>query len=108
MAQKVQVVLVDDLDGGPAVETVTFALDGTTYEIDLSAANAATLRDSMARYVGHARKAARSSGRASRPRSRRSGGRSAEIRAWAREQGLAVSERGRVPADLAARYDAAH
>jgi hypothetical protein len=106
MAQKVQVVLIDDLDGGPADETVRFSLDGTSYEIDLSSANAARLRNTFAEFVGHARK---SGGRASSKRSRRAdGGRSAEIRAWAREQGLAVNERGRIPADLAAKFDAAH
>jgi hypothetical protein len=106
MAQKVQVILVDDIDGGPADETVRFALDGTSYEIDLSAANAARLRNTMAEFVGHARKAA------GRPASRRArsagGGKSAEIRAWAREQGLPVNERGRIPADLAAKFEAAH
>lgn len=104
MAQKVQVVLIDDIDGGPADETVRFALDGTTYEIDLSAANAARLRAAVAEFVGHGRKAsARTASR--RPRA---GGRSAEIRAWAKEQGLAVNERGRIPADLAAKFEAAH
>ncbi len=105
MAQKVQVVLIDDIDGGPADETVRFALDGTSYEIDLSAANAVRLRNSVAEFVGHARKAP---GRAStrRPRSA-GGGKSAEIRAWARERGIAVNERGRIPADLAAKFEAA-
>jgi hypothetical protein len=103
MAQKVQITLVDDLDGTPAAETVAFALDGTGYEIDLSSANAAALRDALARYVAHAR---RSRG-AARRRSGR-GGRAGEIRAWARSQGIAVNERGRVPADVVSRYDAAH
>jgi hypothetical protein len=107
MAQKVQVVLVDDVDGGPADETVQFALDGVGYEIDLSAANATRMREALAPYVGHARKAARSGRRTARaPRAGQ--GRSAEIRAWARAQGIAVNERGRIPADLAARFDAAH
>lgn len=106
MAQKVQVVLIDDIDGGPADETVRFALDGTTYDIDLSNANAARLRAALAEFVGHGRKVS-SRPTSRRPRSRR-GGRSAEIRAWAREQGLTVNERGRIPADLAAKYDAAH
>jgi hypothetical protein len=106
MAQKVQVILVDDIDGGPADETVRFALDGTSYEIDLSAANAARLRNTMAEFVGHARKAA---GRPAPRRARSAGGgKSAEIRAWAREQGLPVNERGRIPADLAAKFEAAH
>jgi hypothetical protein len=106
MAQKVHVVLIDDIDGGDADETVRFALDGVAYEIDLSASNAARLRNAMAEFVGHARRApSRSGGR----RGRGGGhGRSAEIRAWAREQGLPVPERGRIPADLAAKYEAAH
>jgi hypothetical protein len=106
MAQKVQVVLIDDIDGGPADESVRFALDGTTYDIDLSSANAARLRAALAEFVGHARKAS------SRPSTRRArggaGGRSAEIRAWAKQQGLPVNERGRIPAELAATFDAAH
>jgi hypothetical protein len=104
MAQKVQVVLIDDIDGGPADETLRFAFDGTSYEIDLSAANAARFRNAAAEFVGHARKTPGRSG-ARRPRSA-SGGKSAEIRAWARGQGLAVNERGRIPADLAAKFEA--
>lgn len=106
MAQKVQVVLIDDIDGGPADESLRFALDGTTYDIDLSSANAARLRAALAEFVGHGRRAP------SRPTARRSrsgaAGRSAEIRAWAKQQGLAVNERGRIPAELAAKFDAAH
>ena len=105
MAQKVHVVLIDDIDGSNADETVRFALDGTQYEIDLSTANASRLRNAMAQYVGHARKA--TAGRGAR-RARGSSGKSAEIRAWARDQGLAVNERGRIPADLAAKFEAAH
>ncbi len=56
MAQRTRVVLVDDLDGGPAAETVRFALDGAAYEIDLSEQHAAQLRDDLARWVGHARR----------------------------------------------------
>lgn len=116
MAQKVQVVLVDDLDGGTADETVTFALDGVAYEIDLSHENAAALRDTLATYVGHARRlgsggARRSSGR-SRARSGGSGGSDgpspAEVREWAKSQGIAVNERGRISADLQAKFQAAH
>ena len=59
MAQKVQVLLVDDLDGGEASETVSFALDGSSYEIDLSGKNAEEMRDALAKYVGAARKAGR-------------------------------------------------
>lgn len=56
MAKKVQIILEDDIDGSEAAETVSFALDGTSYEIDLSDANAAKLRDSLALFVGHAQK----------------------------------------------------
>jgi hypothetical protein len=105
MAQKVQVTLVDDLDGeSKAAETVAFAIDGQPYEIDLTKANAARLRDALAPFVGAARKAG---GR--RPGARRSRGgdsRVAEIRAWAKAQGLKVNERGRIPADIVAKYDA--
>ena len=106
MAQKVQITLVDDLDGGHADETVSFALDGTAYEIDLSATHAAALRDAMATYVAHARRARGSAGR--RRNGRGPSGRAGEIRAWARTQGISVSERGRIPADVVAKFDAAH
>jgi hypothetical protein len=110
MAQKVQVVLVDDLDGGPADETVTFSLDGASYEIDLTHANAAALRDALAPYVGHGRRVGggrRTTTRAPRRRNDGPGG-PAEIREWAKSQGIAVNERGRISAELKAQYDAAH
>lgn len=106
MAQKVQVILLDDIDGGQADETVSFALDGVTYEIDLSKKNAAKFRDVLAPYVGSARKAGgrRGRGRASR------GGRTdtTAVREWARSQGLKVSDRGRIPTDILEQYEAAH
>jgi hypothetical protein len=109
MAQKVQVILVDDLDGGSADETVSFALDGVAYEIDLSDKNAAAFRDSFAQYVGLAR---RVGGRAAAGRgtSRRKGGdnRTAQIREWARSNGHKVNERGRIPATVVEAYDKAH
>src|SRR6478672_13304794 len=67
MAQRVEVVLIDDIDGGKASETVTFALDGVTYEIDLSNKNASKLRDDFATWTGHARR----SGAAKSARGRR-------------------------------------
>jgi hypothetical protein len=107
MAQKVQVTLVDDLDGTTtADETVSFALDGQAYEIDLTSANAAKLRDALAPYVGSARKAGGRAGRSARRAARGGDSRVAEIRAWAKAQGLAVNERGRIPADIVAKYDA--
>ena len=110
MAQKVQVILVDDIDGGSADETVSFSLDGVSYEIDLSTKNAKAFRDSLAQYVGTARKVGgRSGGRGSARR--RSGGgdnRTAQIREWARSNGQKVNERGRIPATVIDAYDKAH
>ncbi|MDA2804650.1 histone-like nucleoid-structuring protein Lsr2 [Nocardiopsis suaedae] len=109
MAQKVQVLLVDDLDGGEADETVAFGVDGTSYEIDLSTDNATTLRELLAPYVSAARKAPAKAGRGGRrqQRSAPSRERSAEIRAWAKAQGKQVNERGRIPAAIVAEYEAA-
>ena len=107
MAQKVNIVLVDDLDGTEATETVTFGLDGTSYEIDLNDANAAALRDALSGYVGHARK---SSGGSRRRKSAGSASSSntQDVREWAKSQGMEVSERGRISADVQQAYDAAH
>ncbi|HXU98288.1 MAG TPA: Lsr2 family protein [Jiangellaceae bacterium] len=107
MAQKVQVILVDDLDGGEAAETVNFSLDGVAYELDLSKKNAAKFRDALAPYVGSARKSARRGGRRGQARGSR-GSNTSAIRQWARDQGLKVSDRGRVPAEILAKYDSAH
>jgi Lsr2 len=107
VAQKTTVVLIDDIDGGSATETVAFALDGTGYEIDLSAKNAGKLREAFAPYVGAARKTgARAMTRRRRPTG--GDGRTAQIRAWAKSKNLKVNERGRIPADIVAKYDAAH
>jgi nucleoid-associated protein Lsr2 len=106
MAQKVQVLLVDDLDGGEADETVSFSLDGATYEIDLSGSNAKRLRDSLKQFVDHARKAGAARRRRTRGASSRE--RSADIRAWAKSRGIKVNERGRIPASVVEQYEAAH
>lgn len=112
MAQRVEVILVDDLDGGPASETVTFALDGVSYEIDLSEENAKALRDDVAKWTGHARRAGSSGGRRAGRRSSGGGaGRRtdlASVREWARANGHQVSDRGRISADIQAAYDKAH
>ena len=125
MAQKVQVILVDDVDGGEATETVSFALDGVSYEIDVSEPNAAKLRDALAPWVGHARRVggrSGGSGGGSRARSGGSGsgsggsGRSrgnskhdlSDVRSWARENGFQVSDRGRVSSEVIAAYEKAH
>ncbi|WP_328990616.1 Lsr2 family protein [Kribbella sp. NBC_01245] len=110
MAQKIQVLLEDDLDGGKADETVTFGLDGTTFEIDLSKKNAAKLRDALAAYVGAGRRVSgrrgAAAGRGARGRGR-SATDSADIRAWAKENGYEVSERGRISAEVRAAYNEA-
>jgi Lsr2 len=115
MARKVQVILSDDLDENlPADETVSFALDGTSYEIDLAEKNAQELREVFSRYVSAARKVGRSSGRASGGgRSRATGGRmdreqAGAIREWARRNGHQVSDRGRIPASVVEAYESAH
>jgi hypothetical protein len=106
MAQKVTVALEDDLDGGPAEETVRFGLGGAEYEIDLSKKNASTFRKQLAPFIEHARKAGRAQyRRAARTSSSRQ--RSGDIRAWAKSQGIAVSERGRIPASVVQQYEAA-
>ncbi len=107
MAQKVSIILVDDLDGTDATETVTFGLDGTTYEMDLNEANAVSLREALSGYVGHARKVTGSARRGAR---KATGGSSntKHVREWARSQGMEVSERGRISADIQKAYDAAH
>jgi hypothetical protein len=105
MARKVQYLLVDDLDGGQAEETVSFGLDGASYEIDLSKKNAKALRDALAPYVASARRAG---GRRGRGRGGRGGGRASDtaaIREWARSQGMKISDRGRIPADIIEKYE---
>lgn len=108
MAQKVEVTLVDDLDGGSADETVSFAIDGAQYEIDLSAKNAQKLRDAVTPFVGAARKASRTTARNTRGRSSATVDREQNqaIREWAKKKGLNVSERGRIPAEIVERYHA--
>jgi hypothetical protein len=108
MAQKVNIVLVDDIDGSDASETVSFGLDGTTYEIDLNEKNAGQLRDALSGYVGHARKVTSSRGRRSRSAASTSGPSARELRDWARSNGFEVSDRGRVPAQVREAFNAAH
>lgn len=108
MAQRVEVVLIDDLDGGDAAETVTFALDGVTYEIDLSDNNAKRLRDDIAQWTGHARRSGAARGGA---RKRSAGAKRSDlgaVREWARANGHAVSDRGRISGEVQAAYDKAH
>jgi hypothetical protein len=106
MAQRITVTLEDDLDGGPADQTVRFGLDGAEYEIDLSARNATAFREQLAPFTERARMAGRAPGsRAGRSASARK--RSSGIRAWARGQGITVSDRGRIPASVIEQYQAA-
>jgi nucleoid-associated protein Lsr2 len=106
MAQRVTVALEDDLDGGPADETVRFGVGGAEYEIDLSAKNATTFRKQLASFIEHARAAGgshpRRAGRTAASRQR-----SGDIRAWAKTRGISVSERGRIPASVVEQYQAA-
>ncbi|WP_353807163.1 histone-like nucleoid-structuring protein Lsr2 [Agromyces sp. SYSU T00194] len=109
MAKRVIEQFVDDLDGTVLeddAETVRFGLDGTSYEIDLSPANAAALRSDFAKYVG----AARRSGGGAPARRRRTGGGAdtAAIREWAREKGIDVPTRGRLPKSVLDAYGAEH
>lgn len=112
MAQKVQIVLEDDIDGSEATQTISFALDGSNYEIDLNDQNAEALRGALAPYLGHARKvtAARRVGRKSSGGAGKSesGASSREIRDWARSNGYKVPDRGRIPSDVREAFEAAH
>src|SRR5690242_3584747 len=112
MAQRTQVLLIDDLDGGNADETVVFGVDGTNYELDLSVKHATELRAALDKYVTKARRVGRATTRASasaaRPaRTRSSAARNATIRSWAKLQGLDVSDRGRISADIVEQWEAA-
>lgn len=109
MAQKT--VLVDDIDGDTATETVTFALDGVNYEIDLNDNNANQLREDLAHWIANARSGTRRRqgvARASTGRRARGANENAVIRAWARENGREVSDRGRLPQELVDAYHAAN
>jgi len=112
VAQKITTLFIDDIDGGAAEGTVRFALDGTEYEIDLNAEHSEELRSALGKYVSHARKVGGSSRRAGRAAGRAGRGsgstvNTTEIRNWARENGYDIKDRGRVPADLVAKYQAA-
>ncbi len=107
MVKKTQVILIDDIDGSNADETVTFALDGVEYEIDLSDSNASALRDALNQYisvatrVGGRKQRAKSGTAAQRPGTSRS----AKIREWARENGIEVNRAGRIPTEIVQRYE---
>ena len=113
VVQKVQTILIDDIDGSEAQETVKFSLDGTDFEIDLTEAHASELRDALAKFVDAGRKV----GRSSQATVAKRGGRKAavidstpspsEVREWAKAQGIEVSDRGRVSNDLLVKFQAA-
>jgi Lsr2 len=109
MATKVLTRLVDDTDGSDAAETVQFSLDGQTFEIDLSVDNAAKLRDALAPYIERGRKAAKDEGKR---RGKQRGLRaqvidSHAVRVWAEANGIKVGVKGRIPANVISRYQAA-
>ena len=122
MAQRVSVVLEDDMDGSPAQESVSFSLDGQGYVIDLNSSNAEALRDALSAYIGHARKAGSGSRapRPSRSRGNAGGGTGSApavrvdreqiraVREWARRNGRQVSDRGRIAAPIMEAYNQAH
>jgi hypothetical protein len=108
MAQKVQILLIDDLDGGEAAGTVRFGLDGTNYEIDLNSTHTDELRGVLGPYLSHARRIGDAARRATRRGHQgNDGSDTAKIREWARAQGIDVKERGRVPANVIEKYRAA-
>lgn len=107
MAQKVQTLFIDDLDGGDAEGTIRFALDGTDYEIDLSAAHSAELHQALDSYIRHARRTGGTARRAPRGHAGEQAVDTHKVREWAKDNGFDVKERGRVPADVLASYKAA-
>lgn len=109
MARKVQMILLDDMDGSEAKRTVTFALDGKNYEIDLNDANLEKLAGVLEPYIEKARRTTGTTRRAPGTRKPATGGSDASaVRTWAREHGFEVSDRGRVPKEVRDAYDEAH
>ena len=107
MAQRIQTLLIDDLDGGEAADTVRFGLDGVEYEIDLSAAHNDELRKTLQHYLAHARRTGGTAKSAARGRRGNAAVDTAKVREWAKEQGIEVKDRGRVPADVVEQYQTA-
>jgi len=109
VAQQVQILFTDDLDGSAAEGTIRFGLDGTEYEIDLNGEHAQQLRDALAAYVTAGRRVNGGSPRPARGGRRGpvGGVNTTEVREWAKAQGIEVKDRGRVPADLVAKFKAA-
>lgn len=111
MASRTLIELIDDLDGSPAAETVTFAVDGVTYEIDLNDPNAAQLREDINRWTEHGRRVGGRRARTAKPSTATTSSRKRDlgaVREWAKANGHKVSDRGRVPQPILDAYDAAH
>ncbi|MGC3995707.1 MAG: Lsr2 family protein [Propionicimonas sp.] len=108
MAKRVQVIHTDDIDGSEAAETIAFALDGINYSIDLSSANAKKLRDAFAPYIAAGERDRSTSRRTTTSRRKSSGTAATDIRAWAAAEGMQVSSRGRVSAEVREAYERAH
>ena len=107
MAWKITTALLDDIDGGPAEQTIHFALDGVSYEIDLNWQHTTAFRAQLAPFIEHARTGSPASSRPATVRpvaSRHSG---VAIRAWARQHGIAIHQRGRIPASVIEQYQSA-
>lgn len=110
MAQKVQIIMTDDLDGGEASETVRFGVDGHHYEIDLNAEHAEQLREALSPFRAVARRATdgrKGAGRKTQAGSSQRDPEIAKIRAWAQENGYQLGDRGRIPNDIRDAYRAA-
>jgi Lsr2 len=109
MAKKTVVLLEDDIDGSEATETLSFALDGSDYEIDLNEGHAKELREALDRFTNAGRKISGARGRpASRTRSWQDGPDTKAVRMWAAEYGIPVNARGRIQAEVVEKYEAAH
>ena len=109
MAQQIRTLYIDDLDGSEAEGTVRFGLDGTNYEIDLSAAHAKALRKAAQKYVAAGRKvtSARRPGRSNSRRATNGAPNPTDVREWAKSQGIEVKDRGRVSSELVVKFQAA-
>ena len=107
MAQRIQMLFIDDIDGGEAAGTVRFGLDGTQYEIDLSAAHGDELRKALEQYIAHARRTGGTARRAARSRRGSGAVDTAKVREWAKGQGIEIKDRGRVPASVVEQYKTA-
>jgi nucleoid-associated protein Lsr2 len=109
MAQKIQTLFIDDLDGSEAARTVRFGLDGAEYEIDLNTGHAEALRSVLGRYAeaGRGISGPRRPARSGRRRAGAGGANSTQVRDWARSQGIEVKDRGRIPAELVVKFKSA-